>query len=118
MKKYSFARNGDFLAQQVQSSVPKSKPVLKGKRESVLDITSQLASFAANLSFGDLPREVTERAKRLILDLTGIMIRARYDAESTPSLIAAVERLGLTSGKCSVLGDVRTYAPTAAALIQ
>jgi 2-methylcitrate dehydratase PrpD len=86
-------------------------------RENVMDITKQLAEFAANLTFADLPREVTERAKRLILDLTGIMIRARHDAESTPSLIAAVERLGLADGKCSVPGDARAYAPTAAALI-
>lgn len=82
-----------------------------------MDITRQLATFAADLTYSDLPHEVTERAKRLILDLTGIMIRARHDAESTPSLIAAVERLGLADGKCSVLGDTRTYAPTAAALI-
>ena len=82
-----------------------------------MDITKQLASFAANLTFADLPHEVVERAKRLVLDLTGIAIRARRDAESTPSLIAAVERLGLADGKCSVLGDSRTYAPTAAALI-
>jgi 2-methylcitrate dehydratase PrpD len=82
-----------------------------------MDVTRQLAAFAADLTFADLPYEVTERAKRLILDLAGIMIRARHDAESTPSLIAAVERLGLTHGKCSVFGDARTYAPTAAALI-
>ena len=82
-----------------------------------MEITRQLAEFAASLSFEDIPNEVTERAKRLVLDLTGIMIRARHDAESTPSLIAAVERLGLADGGCSVLGDARTYAPTAAALI-
>lgn len=82
-----------------------------------MDITRTLASFAADLTFADLPPAVIERAKRLILDLTGIMIRARHDAESTPSLIAAVERLGLAEGKCSVPGDGRTYAPTAAALI-
>jgi 2-methylcitrate dehydratase PrpD len=82
-----------------------------------MDVTEQLAKFAADLSYTDLPREVTERAKRLILDLTGIMIRARHDAESTPSLITAVARLGLSDGACSVAGDARAYAPTAAALI-
>lgn len=82
-----------------------------------MGITKQLASFVADLTFGDLPKEVTERSKRLILDLTGIIIRARHDAESTPSLISAVEKLGLTGGDCSVMGDTRSYAPTAAALI-
>ncbi|MCH8036950.1 MAG: MmgE/PrpD family protein, partial [Proteobacteria bacterium] len=80
-------------------------------------ITQRLATFAAELRYQDLPAEVVERTKRLILDITGIMIRARHDAESSPSLIAAVERLGLASGPCSVPGDRRGYAPTAAALI-
>lgn len=82
-----------------------------------MGITDQLAEFVADLAYEDLPEEVTARAKRLILDVTGIVIRARHDAESTPSLISAVERLGLAKGDCSVLGDTRHYAPTAAALI-
>jgi 2-methylcitrate dehydratase PrpD len=85
--------------------------------ESIMDVTQQLARFAADLSYERLPHEVAERAKRLILDLTGIIIRARHDAESTPSLVAAVERLGLAEGRCSVFGDVRGYAAPAAALI-
>ena len=80
-------------------------------------ITKRLASFAADLRYEDLPNPIVERAKRLILDVTGIMIRARHDAESTPSLIAAVEKLGLADGTCSVFGDSRSYAPPAAALI-
>jgi len=62
-----------------------------------------------------------ERTKLLILDTAGIIVRARHDAESTSSLISAVERLGLKGAgsnvNCSVLGDDATYAPTAAALI-
>ncbi|MHA1165559.1 MAG: MmgE/PrpD family protein [Alphaproteobacteria bacterium] len=82
-----------------------------------MGITKQLASFAAHLRYEDLPPEIAERAKRLILDITGNIIRARNDAESTPSLISAVEKLGLAHGKCSVMGDGLSYAPTAAALI-
>ncbi len=82
-----------------------------------MGITRQLAEFVSDLSYEDIPTEVVERAKRLILDVTGIIIRARNDAESTPSLISAVEKLGLAEGTCSVMGDVRAYAPTAAALI-
>lgn len=81
------------------------------------DITRQLAEFAAGLRFEDLPDEVIERTKRLILDISGVMVRARHDAESTPSLLAAVNRLGLANGTCSVIGDGVGYAPTAAALI-
>ncbi|MFQ5626124.1 MAG: MmgE/PrpD family protein, partial [Methyloligellaceae bacterium] len=58
------------------------------------DITRQLASFVADLRYEDLPHQIVERAKRLILDITGIIIRARNDTESTPSLISAVEKLG------------------------
>jgi 2-methylcitrate dehydratase PrpD len=60
---------------------------------------------------------VVERTKLLILDLAGNVVRARHDAESTPSLIAAVERLGLADGACTVIGDDRQYAPPAAALL-
>ncbi len=85
-------------------------------------ITRRLAEFAADLRYEDLPPEVGERTKLLILDVAGIMVRARHDAESTDSLIGAVERLGLVKGDrsneaCSVLGDGRGYAPAAAALL-
>ena len=62
-----------------------------------MDITRRLASFAAELSYQDLPKDVVERTKRLILDVTGIIVRARHDAQSTQSLIAAVEKLGLAT---------------------
>ena len=81
------------------------------------DITAELAEFAAGLAYEDLPAEVVERTKRLILDVSGIIIRARFDAESTPPLLAAVGRLGLAGGACSVIGDGAAYAPPAAALI-
>jgi len=80
-------------------------------------VTRTLAEFAAELSYEDLPQEVRERTKLLILDVIGITIRARHDAESTPSLIAAMDRLGQTYGDCSVLGDPGGYAPTAAAMV-
>ena len=83
----------------------------------MIGITEQLADFAAGLNPAKLPEEVSARAALLIFDLTGIMVRARHDAESTPSLIRAVERLGMHHGECRVLGDNRGYSPTAAALI-
>ena len=80
-------------------------------------VTRELAEFVAALRYDDLPEAVVERTKLLILDITGIMVRARHDAESTPGMIAATSRLGLAAGDCSVIGDGRRYAPTAAALI-
>ena len=80
-------------------------------------ITHELAAFCADLTYDALPSKVIERAKLLILDTAGIIIRARHDAESTPSLMASVKRLGLTDGQCSVFGDNVAYAPPAAALV-
>ncbi len=80
-------------------------------------VTEILAAFASDLEYENLPAAVVERTKMLVLDITGIMIRARHDAESTASLIRAISRLELNRGSCSVLGDTASYTPTAAALI-
>jgi hypothetical protein len=73
--------------------------------------TRVLAEFAAALSHDDLPPEVARRAKLLIFDTIGIALRARYDAESTQSLINAVDRLGMTGDSASVIGDT-VHLPT------
>jgi 2-methylcitrate dehydratase PrpD len=89
----------------------------------MLELTSRLAAFAAGLDPTSLPREVSERTKRLVLDLCGIALRARHDAESTPALLAAVRRLGLLRAEglrgngASVIGDADTWSPAAAALV-
>jgi len=80
-------------------------------------ISRHLAEFAVNLGYEDLPADVVERTKLLILDTAGNIVRARNDAESTPSMIRAIEVLGLTNGDCSVPGDVNSYVPSAAALL-
>lgn len=81
------------------------------------DISRRLAAFAVNLRYEDLPKEVVERTKLLILDTAGIVVRARNDCESTPSMIRAIEVLGLNNGSHAVPGDINTYAPSAAALL-
>jgi len=80
------------------------------------DITETLAGFCADLAHDGLPSEVAERAKLLMLDTAGIIVRARHDAESTPPMVRAVERMGL-GGDCTVFGDGARYAPPAAALL-
>ena len=40
----------------------------------MMDITRRLASFAAELSYQDLPKDVVERTKRVFLDGTGITV--------------------------------------------
>lgn len=80
-------------------------------------ISRRLAEFAADLRYEDIPDDVIERTKLLILDVSGVMVRARNDVESTPSMVRAIEALGLNNGECAVPGDTQSYAPSAAALL-
>ena len=73
-------------------------------------ITQQLAEFCATIDCDQLPSPVRERAKQLIFDTVGIALRARFEAAATPSLLAAVERLGLAQGDMSVIGDNQSYS--------
>ena len=81
------------------------------------NLTEKMAEFCENIKFEKLPNEVIKRVKLLILDTLGIIIRARHDAESTESLISAVNRLDLNNGNCHVFSDKNSYVPSAAALI-
>lgn len=80
-------------------------------------ITRRLSEFVAAVSYDGLPADVAERTKMLIMDLFGIALRARHDAASTPSLLAAVGKLGLGRGSASVIGDEAGFAPPGAALL-
>lgn len=79
------------------------------------DVTRALGDFAAGLSLADIPEDVAARARTLILDTVGIAVRARHEAESTPSLIAAAKALGYAQGAARVIGDGDAWTPTGAA---
>lgn len=82
-----------------------------------MDVTQKLSDYAVELAYEDIPADVAERAKLLILDITGVMVRARRDVESTEPMIAAIRRMGMGDGDCAVVGDTARFAPPAAALI-
>src|SRR5688500_17239563 len=86
-------------------------------RTTMSAITRELARFVTGLSYDALPPEVRARAKARALDLVGIMLRARSDAESTPSMVAAATRLGFAGGACTVIGDAQGYTPPGAAMV-
>src|SRR5882724_9390350 len=70
------------------------------------DETATLAGYVANLKYADIPAEVLARAKVLTLDFLGSAIRARRDAESTPSLLKMLEALALDGkGQSTVFDD-------------
>ena len=80
--------------------------------------TARLAAYVAQLKFEDIPAEVVARAKMLTLDFLGSAVRARREADSTPSLLAMLKALGLDgAGDVAVVGDNRTYSPAVAALL-
>jgi 2-methylcitrate dehydratase PrpD len=82
-----------------------------------MGITGQLAQFSAAIDLEALPPEVVQRARFLVLDLVGNIVRARHDAESTPSLLAATRALGLAAGNSGVFGDCARYTPAGAAFL-
>ncbi len=80
-------------------------------------ITRQISEFVAGIGYDRLPDGVAARVKLLLMDTVGIALRAHHDAESTPSLLAAADSLGLAGGEASVIGADAGYTPTGAALI-
>jgi len=78
--------------------------------------TRELADFAAGTRLETLPPELVERARFLVLDLIGNIVRARAEAESTPALMAGIRALGLGAGNAVVFGDAARYAPAGAVL--
>ena len=81
------------------------------------NMTEKFAEFCQKLMYEDLPPEVIKRTKLLILDTVGIIIRARHDAESTSSLVSAINKLEMSNGSCQVFSDEKNYSPSAAALL-
>lgn len=81
------------------------------------NITQELAKHVVGLKFDLIPTEVSDKAKHCILDLLGIMVRARFEAESSEPIIQAVQSVGNASGNCTVACLSETFAPHYAALI-
>lgn len=81
------------------------------------DVTTVLANFVASLHGADLPVEVRDRVGLLAADAVAIAVRARLDVDSTLPLVRAVKQMGLSGGSCSVFGDLDTYTPFGAGLI-
>ena len=82
-----------------------------------MGITAELSAFTAGIRLDALPPEVVSRARFLVLDLVGNIVRARHDAESTPSFVAAVRAMGMAAGNNGVFGDAARYTPAGAAFL-
>jgi 2-methylcitrate dehydratase PrpD len=82
-----------------------------------MGVTNELARFCAEISLERLPTAVVDRARFLVLDLVGNIVRARHDAESTSSFLAAARAMGLGAGNAGVFGDSARYTPAGAAFL-
>ena len=82
-----------------------------------MGITADLARFGATIALPALPGEVVVRARLLLLDLVGNIVRARHDAESTQPLLGAARALGFGAGHAVVFGDASRWTPAGAALL-
>jgi len=82
-----------------------------------MGVTATLSTFTANIRLDALPHEVVNRARFLVLDLVGNIVRARHDAESTASFLAATRAMGMAAGNAGVFGDAARYTPGGAAFL-
>jgi len=80
-------------------------------------VTTELSEFGAGLTVDKIPPEVVSRARLLILDLVGNIIRG-HETESTPALLSAIAALDLARGESRVFGTSNTYTPVGATLLQ
>ncbi len=82
-----------------------------------MGVTATLSDFTAGIRLDRLPPEVVNRARFLVLDLVGNIVRARHDAESTASFLAATRAMGMAAGNSGVFGDSARYTPAGAAFL-
>jgi 2-methylcitrate dehydratase PrpD len=82
-----------------------------------MGVTADLSAFCAAIRLDRLPPEVVRRARFLLLDLVGNIVRARHDAESTASFLAAARAMGMAGGNAGVFGDAARYTPLGAAFL-
>jgi 2-methylcitrate dehydratase PrpD len=80
-------------------------------------VTAELSAFSAGIRLDRLPADVVTRARFLVLDLVGNIVRARHDAESTASFLSAVRAMGMVGGNAGVFGDAARYTPAGAAFL-
>ncbi len=82
-----------------------------------MGVTATLSEFTAGLRIDALPADIVTRARFLVLDLVGNIVRARHDAESTHSFLAAARAMGMAAGNSGVFGNSARYTPAGAAFL-
>jgi len=87
------------------------------QQDASIKITAPLAAFCADLSVERIPFQVVARARLLVVDLLGAIVRARAEAAAASTLIAMVKTLGWSNGHSRVFGDEVCHGPAGAAFL-
>ena len=78
--------------------------------------SEQLANFAANLKFNDIPASVIARCEDLLLDTLGSIL-AGSTARPVKTIDAFAKLQGPATGKCQVLGNLRNTTALFASMV-
>ncbi len=81
-----------------------------------LAIANQYANYATELSYDDLPDDVVEHAKKLILDIMANTIGGYEWMESGPKILDGISRLNRSQGGATILATGQSMAPEWASL--
>ncbi len=82
-----------------------------------MSIARQYAEYATGLAYEDLPPEVVDHAKKLILDIIANSIGGHAWMESGPKILAGVRRLNRGQDGATVIATGESMAPEWAALV-
>lgn len=79
-------------------------------------LSESLAAFTADLSLAQVPGQVVQHAKLLLLDLLGAAL-AGVGTEESRAILAASRAFGPADGACTLWGTMRRTSPAVAALV-
>ncbi len=82
-----------------------------------MSIARQYAEYATGLTYEDLPPELVDHAKKLILDIIANSIGGHAWMDSGPKILAGVRRLNRDQGGATVIATGEPMAPEWAALV-
>src|SRR3546814_12220230 len=80
-------------------------------------VPAELAAFCAAIETATLPPDVVARARLLVTDLIGCIVRAQVESPAATSLYASAKALGLSEGPYRVFGDERTHGSAGATFL-
>ena len=76
-----------------------------------MDIAQIYAKYAKDLNFNDLPQEVVDHAKKLILDIMGNDIGGYEWMDSGPSIVNGIRKINRGNSGSTVIATGESMAP-------